>query len=58
MPEISKRKLESYKLAEKVCREFRYQITDKRRDDMNSVMKYLLKWMDKTGKIKYERPEK
>ena len=57
MPEISKRKLESYKRAEKTCREFRYQITHASRNDMNSVMKYLLKWMDKTGDIKYDRPE-
>jgi len=57
MPEISKRKLESYKRAEKVCREFRYQISDASRNDMSSVLKYLLKWMDKTGKIKYLRPD-
>lgn len=54
---ISQRKLESYKRAEKVCREFRYQITYKGRNDMNSVVDYLLKWMDVTGKIKFKRPE-
>ena len=52
---ISQRKLESYKQAEKVCRELRYQISDNN-IDLDGLAGLLLKWMDKTGKIKYERP--
>jgi len=53
--EISKRKLESYKRAEKVCRELRYQISDNKMD-MDKIAGLVIKWMDKTSKIKYERP--
>jgi hypothetical protein len=58
MPTISKRKLESYKRAEKVAREFRYQMSSARYEDWNNVAKYVIHWMDMTGKIKYERPKK
>jgi len=54
---ISKRKLESYKRAEKVCQEFRHQASMAYREDWGSVVKYLLKWMRVTGsKVKYKRP--
>ncbi len=58
MDKISKRKLESYKRAEMVCQELRYQISIASRNDMNKVCNYLLYWMDKTGNIKYNRPKK
>jgi len=55
--EISKRKLESYKRAEKVCQEFRYQVSMASREDWNSVMQYSLKWMAVTSKkVKFTRP--
>lgn len=54
---ISKRKLESYKRAEKVCQELRYQIAHAQRMNMESVSNFLIKWMDKTGNLKYERPK-
>lgn len=58
MPEISKRKLESYERAEKVCRELRFQVAKPgiTRPDLNRSIDLLIKWMDKTGKIKFERP--
>ena len=55
---ISKRKLESYKRAEKVCQEFRYQVVMANREDWSSVLKYLHKWMKVTGsKVKFKRPD-
>ena len=55
---ISKRKLESYKRAEKVCQEFRYQIAIACREDWAAVVPYLLKWMKVTGsKVKFKRPD-
>lgn len=54
---ISKRKLESYKRAELLARELRFQLTRPYgQSDMESVSNYLIRWMDKTGKIKFERP--
>jgi len=56
--EISKRKLKSYKRAEKVCQEFRHQASMAYREDWSSVMKYCLRWMNVTGaKVKYKRPD-
>ncbi len=55
---LSKRKLESYKRAEMVCQEFRYQISMANREDWNRVAKYVFHWMDTTGKVKYDRPKK
>ena len=55
---ISKRKIESYKRAEKVCQEFRYQADLACRENWNEVHKYLLQWMKVTGNIKFERPKK
>jgi hypothetical protein len=55
---LSKRKLESYKRAEEVCQELRYQLTMACREDMNSVVKYLHRWMKVTGNLKYDRPKK
>lgn len=53
---ISKRKLESYKRAEKVCQELRYQLEHAQRNDMNAVMEYVIHWMATTGNLKYDRP--
>ena len=55
---VSKRKIESYKRAEMVCQELRYQISIASRNDMNKVYKYLIYWMNTTGNIKYNRPKK
>lgn len=52
---VNKRKLESYKRAEIVCRELRYQISNNN-IDMDKVAGLILKWMDKSGKIKYIKP--
>ena len=56
---ISSRKLQSYKRAEKVARELRYQFSDARHStQMNHdiLFKLLSDWMKITGDIKYERP--
>jgi hypothetical protein len=53
---ISKRKMESYKRAEKVCQEFRYQMVFAFRENWGEVVKYLSRWMNVTGKIRYLRP--
>ncbi len=55
---ISKRKMESYKRAEEVCQEFRHQMALACREDWNKVVPYMLRWMEVTGKIKFERPKK
>ena len=55
---ISKRKIESYKRAEKVCQELRYQLAMACREDMKSVFDYLNRWMKVTGEVKYNRPKK
>ena len=55
---ISKRKMESYKRAEMVCQELRYQIANPNREEWKHVTDYLLYWMRKTGNIKYERAKK
>jgi len=55
---LSKRKLESYKRAEIVARELRYQLSISRyREEINinRLFKKLFKWMNVTGKIKYEK---
>jgi hypothetical protein len=60
MPEISKRKLESYKRAEKVCRELRHLISNRGINELpedSRLVDDLLSWMRVTGKIKYERPK-
>ncbi len=53
---ISARKLESYKRAEEVCRELRYQWSHAQNKDNDRLFSVLMKWMNKTGKIKYDRP--
>ena len=55
---ISKRKLESYKRAEKVCQEFRYQIAIACRKDWAAVVPYLINWMNVTSnKLNFKRPD-
>lgn len=54
--ELSKRKLESYKRAEMVCRELRYQIASPRNWNAETLVKFLTHWMKVTGNIKYHRP--
>jgi len=54
---ISKRKMESYRRAELVCRELRFQMGGQHaHQDLKRTIDLLIYWMDKTGKIKYERP--
>ncbi len=57
--EISKRKLESYKRAEMVCQELRYQIANNaNKEDLPKVCQYLLYWKKiASNKICYERPK-
>lgn len=55
MEKLSKRKLESYKRAEIVCRELRAQLSDRRNEDTSRLTGAILSWMDVTGKIKFER---
>lgn len=56
--EISKRKLESYKKAEIVCRELRFQIAGNRNDmDLGNCTDMLIDWLSVTTKSKWERPE-
>ena len=55
---MSKKKLDSYKRAEKVCRELRHQyINDRNPMDHEKLLQLLISWMEVTGKIKYERPD-
>jgi hypothetical protein len=61
MVEISKRQLESYKRAEKVCREMRFQESDNRnltRENYTILIEYFLEWFRGCKKIKYLRPSK
>ena len=56
---LSNRKLKSYKKAEIVARELRYQLSHSayiHQIDFNILFKLMLKWMDTTGNIKYVRP--
>lgn len=54
--EISKRKLESYRRAEIVAREARYQLSVASRDDPSKLVELVIHWMKVTGKIKYIQP--
>ena len=57
MKPLSDRKLQSYKLAELVCRELRYQLASNAGNiDLVDVSDFLVDWMEPTGKIKYVRP--
>ena len=57
MPVISKRKLESYKRAEKVAQEARRQCSAAYNSDPNQLSEFVINWMRVTGKIKYEIPK-
>jgi len=56
MPVISKRKLESYKRAEKVAQEARWQASSFHRNNPNKLCDFVIHWMKVTGEVKYERP--
>ena len=58
MSVLTKRQLESYKRAEELAREVRYQISDPRCKDRDRLAYFLEKWMKVADSIKYERPEK
>lgn len=55
---LSKRKLESYKRAEMLARECRFQCYDYRNLDLERLVDFVIYWMNSTGNIKYERPKK
>ena len=56
--EISKRKLESYKRAEKVAQELRYQMQSVSFKDEEALFDFVIHWMRTTGDIKFERPQR
>lgn len=56
MPVISKRKLESYKRAERVAQEARRQMSAAYKSDPNKLCDLVINWMAVTGNIKYEIP--
>lgn len=53
---LSKRKLESYRRAEMVAQECRYQFADNRRNDIKRISDLVIHWMRSTGNVKYDRP--
>ena len=53
---VSRRKMKSYERAEIVCRELRYQLAHASRWNPALLTKRLQKWMQVTGKIKYDCP--
>lgn len=55
---ISKRKLESYRRAEIIARELRYQLSNRTEDNPNRLADMIIFWIKSTGEICYERPEK
>lgn len=56
MPEISKRKLESYKRAEAVAQAARIYLQNCHKLQPNELLEHVLHWMKVTGKVKYEKP--
>ena len=55
--EISKRKLESYKRAEIVCRELRFQVAGNRNDmELGGCTDMLIDWLEVSTKEKWIRP--
>jgi len=58
-PQISSRKLESYKRAEAVAQELRRQIAGRSNNiDMNALADFVIHWMKSTGNIKYQKPQR
>lgn len=55
---LSKRKLESYKKAELLARELRFQMSKSDNDDPPLLLDFVIQWMRSTGNIKYERPDR
>ncbi|MCP4991007.1 MAG: hypothetical protein GY928_34655 [Colwellia sp.] len=55
---LSKRKLESYKKAELLARELRFQMAHRDNDDRSLLLDFVIQWMRSTGNIKYERPSR
>jgi hypothetical protein len=53
---LSRRKMKSYERAEIVCRELRYQLAHANRWDPALLTKRLQRWMQVTGKVKYDCP--
>ena len=56
MPEISKRKLESYKRAEAVAQVARIYLQNCHKLQPNELLEHVLHWMKVTGNVKYEKP--
>lgn len=58
MPIISMRKLESYRRAEIVCRELRFQIAGSRLElELGDATDMLIDWIEVSTKSKWDRPE-
>jgi hypothetical protein len=57
MPEISKRKLESYRRAEAVAQAARKYLQNCHSEMPNELLEHVLHWMKVTGKVKYEKPK-
>ena len=57
MPEISKRKLESYKRAEAVAQVARRFLSVDHKDGLDELLDQVLHWMKVTGNVKYEKPK-
>jgi len=56
--QISNRKLQSYRKAEEVAREVRYQFAEHGQVfDRRKLYILISEWMNTTGMIKYERPK-
>ena len=56
MPEISKRKIESYKRAEAVAQAARIYLQNCHKLHPNDLLEHVLHWMKVTGKVKYDKP--
>ena len=56
MPIISKRKLESYKRAERVAQEARRQCVSANNANPNQLCDFVIHWMKVTGEVKYHIP--
>ncbi len=55
--QMSKREALRNKLANNICREVRFQLSSHSNQDLNTLMKHLLKWMKVAKKDKYVRPK-
>lgn len=57
MKKLSTRKLESYKRAEVVARELRFQMSSTANANKPLLIELVIHWMKSTGNIKFDRPK-